>query len=151
MSGSGSRPSAGPSTSGDGNTRATAETNAAVRGKVRVAPAVLIELIELTVRDIAGVTGFQSRKRMERILPPHQESPAGASGGRVIEAGGIRVHLAGDEIEVDISITAGPDVSLVDTSREIRRQVGTAVSRMLGLNVLAVNVFITGIRSDSEG
>ncbi len=151
MTSSGSRLSAGPSTSGDGDAGASLETDTAVRGTVRVAPAVLIELIELTVRDIAGVTGFQSRKCMERILPPHQESSADAPGGRVIEAGGIRVYLAGDEIEVDISITAGPDVSLVDTSREIRRQVGIAVSRMLGLSVLAVNVFITGIRSDSEG
>lgn len=121
----------------------------AARGTVRVAPAVLIELIELTARDVAGVTGFQSRHRMERILPGTPESSPSPEEGRDMEARGVRVHLVGNHIDADISVTVDEDASMGAVSHAIRRQVGIAVTRMLGLEVRLVNVYIAGIRPRS--
>lgn len=121
------------------------------RGTVRIAPAVLIELIELTVRDVSGVTGFQSRHRMERILPGSHESHPVIEGGRNIESRGVRVHLTDDTIDAGISITVEADVNLADVSQAIRRQVGIAVPRMLGLEVRAVDVYIAEVKpADGE-
>lgn len=120
------------------------------KGTVRIAPVVLIELIELTVRDITGVTGFQNRHRMERILPRAHEASTGPNGGRVIEAGGVSVHLAGNQIDADVAITVDRDAGMVEISGAIRRQVGIAVNRMLGLDVHSVNVYIAGVRPYAE-
>lgn len=118
----------------------------AARGTVRVAPTVLVELIELTVRDVAGVTGFQSRHRVERILPGSHHSPSGTEGGRDIEARGVRLHLTDDTVDAGISITVESDVNMSEVSRSIRRQIGIAVPRMLGLEVRAVDVYIAGVK-----
>ena len=125
-------------------------SDTAARGTVRVAPVVLVELIELTVRDVAGVTGFHGRHRMERILPGSHEPGAKPERGRDLEARGVRVHLTDNRIETDISITVEPDASMVEVSQEIRRQVGIAVNRMLGLEVRSVNVYIAGVQSRPE-
>lgn len=127
---------------------ASPETTA--KGTVRIAPVVLIELIELTVRDITGVTGFQNPHRMERILPRAHEVSTGPNEGRVIEAGGVSVHLDGDQINADVAITVDRDTGMAEISRVIRRQVSIAVNRMLGLDVHSVNVYIAGVRPYAE-
>ncbi|CAA9540896.1 MAG: hypothetical protein AVDCRST_MAG49-853 [uncultured Thermomicrobiales bacterium] len=118
-----------------------------VRGTVRVAPAVLIELIELTVRDVSGVVGFQPRRRVERILPRygHTSERRGEPGTGTYEEGGVRVRLAGDQIDVDVSIVIQPDANIVELSRAIRREVGAAAGRMLGMTVTDVNVYVASI------
>jgi len=128
-------------------TGAPATGNGGVRGTVRVAPAVLIELIELTVRDVPGVVGFQARRRVERILPRHGHGGErwGEPGTGTYEDGGVRVRLAGDKIDVDVSVVIQPDVNIVELSRAIRRKVGVAAGRMLGMTVTDVNVYVAGI------
>ncbi len=117
------------------------------RGTVRVAPAVLIELIELTVRDVPGVVGFQARRRVERILPRygHTSERRGEPGTGTYEEGGVRVRLAGDQIDVDVSIVIQPDANIVELSQAIRRKVGAAAGRMLGMTVTDVNVYVASI------
>lgn len=120
------------------------------RGTVRVAPRVLIELIELTVLDVSGVTGFHNRHRMERILPRAHESSSSTGAGRDIEARGIGIHLEAEHIDADVAITVAQDTSMAEVSEAIRRQVGIAVNRMLGLDVRSVNVYIAGVRPYTE-
>lgn len=115
-----------------------------VRGTVRVSPAVLIELIELTVQDIPGVVGFEPRRRMERILPRSAQS-AGDRPGSVYERGGIRVRVDGDRLEADVSIRVGAGVSVLEVGRLIQRNVAVAASRMLGMTVSEVNVHVAEI------
>jgi uncharacterized alkaline shock family protein YloU len=120
--------------------------NGGVRGTVRVAPAVLIELIELTVRDVPGVVGFQTRRRVERILPRHGPGHGTTEAGTgTYEDGGVRVRLRGDQIDVDVSIVILPDANIVELSRAIRRKVGIAAGRMLGMTVTDVNIYVAGI------
>ncbi len=104
-----------------------------VKGTVRIAPTVLIQLIETTVGDIDGVVAITSRrgkKRDEEIT------------GRAFDDGKVRVVVDGDQIDVDIAVTllAGHDVASV--TEEIRRDVGVAAGRMLGMTVRSVDIFV---------
>ena len=128
-----------------------------VRGTVRIAPAVLIELIELSVRDVSGVAGIGSRRRMERDLPGGEEDATERSVGRspakTYEAGGIAVRVAGDRIDADVAIVVQRGANILELSRAIQRRVGVATGRMLGMTVTEVNVFVADIvdEPDAEG
>ncbi|CAA9553955.1 MAG: hypothetical protein AVDCRST_MAG87-1074 [uncultured Thermomicrobiales bacterium] len=111
---------------------------AKVRGTVRIAPTVLIELIEMTVRDIDGVAGFRSRHWQKK---PGDEPAIGKS----YDNGKIAVSVDGDRIATDVSIAITRGTNVTELSREIQRLVGNAVGRMLGLTVRHVNVFIEEI------
>ncbi len=110
----------------------------AVRGTVRIAPAVLIELIEMTVRDIDGVAGFRSR--------PWQKQPRNDPAiDKSYDNGKIAVSVNGDRIAAEVSIAVTRGTNVTELSREIQRMVGNAVGKMLGLTVRHVNVFIEEI------
>jgi uncharacterized alkaline shock family protein YloU len=117
-----------------------------VRGTVRIAPAVLIELIELTVRDTPGVLGFRSRRWGE----PAASSGSLPAGAAAYEAGGVRVRVAGERIEADVSIAVARGANILELGRAIQRRVGVAAGRMLGMTVAEVNVFVAGI-GDGDG
>lgn len=104
-----------------------------VKGTVRIAPAVLIQLIETTVNDIDGVVEITSRKGKKRD---------DEISGRAFDDGKVRVVVDGDQIDVDIAITlqAGRDVASV-TSR-IRKDVGVAAGQMLGMHVRSVDIYV---------
>jgi uncharacterized alkaline shock family protein YloU len=116
---------------------------ATARGTVRIAPAVLIELIEMTVRDIDGVAGFRSR--------PWQKKPSDEPAiGKSYDNGKIAVNVDGDRIAADVSIAITRGTNVTELSREIQRMVGNAVGKMLGLTVRHVNVFIEEIVIDAD-
>lgn len=104
-----------------------------VKGTVRIAPAVLIQLIETTVNDIDGVVGITSRKGKKR-----DEEIS----GRAFDDGKVRVVVDGDQIDVDIAITlqAGRDVASVSST--IRKDVGVAAGQMLGMHVRSVDIYV---------
>lgn len=137
---------------GSGAEPSVEANNGGVRGTVRIAPAVLIELIALSVRDVSGVVGFQHRRRVERILPRGGHGSATDQNALVgsFEGGGIRVRIDGDRIDADVSIIIVPDINILELSRDIQRQVGIAVGRMLGMTVNQVNVYVAGVTAPSE-
>lgn len=104
-----------------------------VKGTVRIAPAVLIQLIETTVNDIDGVVEITSRKGKKR-----DENIS----GRAFDDGKVRVIVDGDQIDVDIAITlqAGQDVTSV--TETIRKDVGVAAGQMLGMRVRSVDIYV---------
>ena len=106
-----------------------------VRGSVRIAPAVLIELIELTVRDVPGVVELRQRRRRRAN---DQEAPAGKS----YDDGKVRVSVDGDQIDADISLSVAHGTNVSGLAATIQRQVGIAAGRMLGMTVRTVNVYI---------
>ena len=118
-----------------------------VRGSVRIAPAVLIELIELTVRDVPGVAGIHRRRRGERILPRggHAAGRERRRAENAFEAGGVRVRVAGDQIDADVSIVIEPDADIRALSEAIQRKVGIAAGRMLGMTVTDVNIYVADV------
>lgn len=104
-----------------------------VKGTVRIAPAVLIQLIETTVKDIEGVASLTSRKGKKREV----EVP-----GKAFDDGKVRVVVDGDQIDADIAITLKPNARVNNVTQNIRREVGLAAGRMLGMTVRSVDIFV---------
>ncbi len=109
-----------------------------VRGTVRIAPAVLIQLIEVSVSDISGVLELKLGKRRK-----NDETPS--SGGKSFDDGKVRVSVDGDQIDADISIAVRRGTNISPLADEIRRKVGVAAGRMLGMTVRSVNIYIDHI------
>jgi uncharacterized alkaline shock family protein YloU len=115
-------------------------SSSAVRGTIRVAPAVLIELIELTVGDIDGVVELRSRPRKPR--------QAAEPEGKSYDDGKVRVAVHGDRIDTDIAVAIHHGVNVTKLTEAIQRQVAGAVERMLGMTASSVNIYIDAILSD---
>lgn len=107
-----------------------------VRGSVRIAPAVLIQLIETTVSNITGVEGIRPRKRRK-----DDEAPIGKS----FDDGKVRVGVDGDQLEADIAIAVVSGTNIAELADEIRHKVGDAAGRMLGMTIRNVNIYIDDI------
>lgn len=108
-----------------------------VRGTVRIAPAVLIELIELTVDGIDGVAGLRSR-RDKRPIP-------GADGARTFDNGKVAVTVNGDQIDAAIAFAIARGTNVSEFSAEVQKRIGFAVGNMLGMTVRTVDVYIEEI------
>jgi uncharacterized alkaline shock family protein YloU len=115
-----------------------ADDSTEVRGTVRIAPAVLIQLIETTVSEISGVIELKPRRRRKNDDTP---PPIGKS----YDDGKVRVSVDGDQIEADISISVARGTNVATLADEIRREVGVAAGRMLGMTVRTVNIYIDDI------
>jgi uncharacterized alkaline shock family protein YloU len=109
-----------------------------VRGTVRIAPAVLIQLIETTVSEIPGVIELKPRRRRK-----NDDTPAPI--GKSFDDGKVRVSVDGDQIEAEVSITVARGTNVATLADAIRREVGVAAGRMLGMTVRTVNIYIDDI------
>lgn len=103
------------------------------KGTVRIAPAVLIQLIETTVRNIPGVAGLTSRKGQK-----HEEPTT----GKAFDDGKVRVVVDGDQIDTDIAITLTTGANVGKVSDAIRSEVGLAAGKMLGMRVRSVDIYV---------
>ncbi len=108
-----------------------------VRGTIRVAPEVLIELIELTVRDIDGVAELRSRPRRQKAISE--------TAGKCYDDGKVRVVVLGDQIETDIAVAMRAGTNVAELTAAIQKQVARAVERMLGMTASAVNIYIDDV------
>lgn len=104
-----------------------------VKGTVRIAPAVLIQLIETTVRDIEGVTELISRKGKKRD---------DEASGKAFDDGKVRVIVDGDQIDAELAITLASGANVGTVTQNIRREVGLAAGRMLGMTVRSVDIYV---------
>jgi uncharacterized alkaline shock family protein YloU len=111
-----------------------------VRGTIRVAPAVLIQLIELTVRDIDGVRELRSRPRKTRQMSELE--------GKTYDDGKVRVAVHGDRIDTDIAVALEGGVPIAKVTSAIQGQVARAVERMLGMTASSVNIYIDTIGAE---
>ncbi len=119
---------------------ASAEVRAggsAVRGTIRIAPAVLIELIELTVQGIDGVAGLRSRRNKQPL--------ADDSGARTFDNGKIAVTVNGNQIDAAIAFAILRGTNVSEFSAEVQKRIGFAVGNMLGMTVRTVDVYIEEI------
>ena len=104
-----------------------------VKGTVRIAPAVLIQLIETTVRGIEGVSALTSRRGNKR-----DDEVA----GKAFDDGKVRVIVDGDQIDAELAINLTSGASVNSVTENIRREVGLAAGRMLGMTVRSVDVYV---------
>lgn len=118
-------------------------SGAEVRGTVRIAPAVLIELIEVTVQDMDGVAGLRSRNKRHR---PGTHPPIGKS----YDNGKVLVSVNGDQIATDITLAVHRGVNVTELSASIQGRIGAMVGKMLGMTVQTVNIYIEEIVSSPD-
>lgn len=111
-----------------------------VRGTVRIAPAVLIELIEGTVQGMDGVAGLRSRNKRHRA---DSDPPIGKS----YDNGKVLVTVDGDQIATDITLAVHRGVNVTELSASIQGAIGAMVGKMLGMTVQTVNIYIEEIVS----
>ena len=126
------------------NTTVQLDESTEVRGTVRIAPAVLIQLIETTVLDISGVVGLTAHRR--RKAEDDGEEPRGKS----FDDGKVRVTVDGDQIDADVSITVRSGTNIARLTDKIREKVGVAAGRMLGMTVRTVDVYVDDIVQVTE-
>jgi uncharacterized alkaline shock family protein YloU len=110
-----------------------------IRGTVRIAPAVLIELIELTVQGIEGIDGLRTHRNVQ-ALP---SSP----GARTFDNGKVAVTIGGDQIDATIALGIERGTNVSELSAEVQKRIGFAVGNMLGMTVRSVDIYIEEIVS----
>lgn len=131
-------PSTAPSNRAEVNASFQADDTTEVRGVVRIAPAVLIKLIETTVKGIPGVVDLKQRRR-------HKSDEDKSRPGKSFDDGTVRVTVDGDQITTDMAISVARGTNIARLTREIQGEVGESAGRMLGMTVRSVNIFVEDI------
>lgn len=105
-------------------------------GSVRVANEVIASIAAMAAREIDGVDGLD-------------ESAARHLGDFLTRAAvhrGVRVAVQGDrQIHLQVFLTVESHARLVEVADRVQDNVVEAVERMLGLEVAAVDVFVSGV------
>lgn len=104
-------------------------------GTVRISPQVLATTARLTALAVPGVARMYQDLTggVDRLLK-------GKGAGE-----GVRITVADDAVTVDLYIVADHNVNLYELGREIQSHVARAITEMIGMPVLAVNVHIEEI------
>jgi len=115
-------------------------THKPVRGNIRISPAVLIQLMELTVNSVEGVSGLRSlRKHYDRREPEN--------GAHSHDNGKVAVSVSGDQIDASVSIAIIQGNSVSGITEEIRKRIGFAAGSMLGMTVRTADIYVDEITS----
>jgi uncharacterized alkaline shock family protein YloU len=122
---------------GNGATTEVHDRHADARGTVRIAPAVLIELIELTVQGVDGFAGLRQNRR--------KPAANAAPGAKTYDNGKIMVTVQGDIIDASVALAVHRGANISGLSTEIQRRIGFAVGNMLGMTVRTVDIAIEDI------
>lgn len=111
------------------------------RGTVRIAPAVLIQLIELTVQGMAGISELRSLRKSDL----KNQAP----GARTYDNGKIAVTVHGDVIDAAIAIAVLRGTNVSELTQAVKERIGFAAGDMLGMTVRTVDIYIDGIMAPS--
>ena len=106
-------------------------------GTVRISRHVLVTIARLTTLSVPGVV------RMFRALPSGVDRLL-----RGKRAGdGVHMSVVDGAVLVDLHIVAARKTSIYELGREIQAHVSRAITDMVGMPVLAVNVHVEDVES----
>jgi uncharacterized alkaline shock family protein YloU len=108
---------------------------AGFHGTVRIAPAVLLQLVDLTMAGLDGFAGLRDLGPEPDPLPQ----------GRRFSNGKIAVIVDGDQISVGIGCAITRGTNVADFSRRARKAIGFAVGNMLNMTVKSVDLTIQDV------
>jgi uncharacterized alkaline shock family protein YloU len=117
------------------------------RGKVTIAPQVLLTIARLTTLAVPGVACMSPTLvgNVSRLLRRQRLNE------------GIKIEVEDDIVYVDLHIIVEPNVNLLELGRQIQHDVARAINDMLGMHVGEVNIHIQDVatpvskeRSDEE-
>jgi uncharacterized alkaline shock family protein YloU len=112
------------------------------RGRVTIAPSVLVAIARLTALSINGVAQMCHQigpSNLDRIL------------GRASGGGGVQIAVSDDNVRVDLFIIVEPAANMRSISFKIQHAVTRAIQEMVGMQVSAVNIHIQDVADCSNG
>lgn len=110
-------------------------------GTVRISPQVLATIARLTTLAVPGVG------RMYRDLTSDVDR---FFKGKVA-TDGVRIEVADNAVAVDIYVVAKPHTNLYELGRKIQTDVSRAITEMVGMPVISVDVHIEEIETTTAG
>lgn len=109
-------------------------------GTVRIAPQVLATIARLAALEVDGVV------RMHRDLGEDVDRLfKGLAGGE-----GVSVDVIDDAVTINLSLVGAPNVNLYNVGRKVQARVARAITDMVGMPILAVNVHFVEIELPAE-
>ncbi len=106
-------------------------------GKVRIAPGVLITIINSAALGVPGVIRMGLAPRVEGIAI-----------GRIFhrdERNGIRVEVHEEKVKADLYLIVSKDAKMLDVGKQVQSDVSKAIRFMVGMPVEQVNVYIQNV------
>lgn len=110
-------------------------------GSVRIAPQVLTTIARLTALSVPGVL------RMHQDLSSGVDRLLRGKGG----GGGVHIAVVDDAVTVDLWVIAERDTNLYELGLAIQNEVSRAITELVGMPVLAVNVHVEDVGEASSG
>ncbi len=110
-------------------------------GTVRISRQVLVTIARLTTLSVPGVV------RMFRSLPSGVDRLLKGRG----VGDGVHVEVVDGAVLVDLHVVAARKTSICELGREIQAHVSRAITDMVGMPVLAVNVRVEDVESVPGG
>ncbi|PJF48896.1 MAG: hypothetical protein CUN48_01140 [Candidatus Thermofonsia Clade 3 bacterium] len=100
------------------------------QSSVTISPDVVRTIVRNTVLAMPSVRGLVDHTRTLRPRDSYK---------------GIQISMDGDDVRVELHLTAAQDVSLVELGRAVQSEVQQAVREILGLRVSAVDVYFEDV------
>ncbi|RMG66058.1 MAG: Asp23/Gls24 family envelope stress response protein [Chloroflexi bacterium] len=100
------------------------------QSSVTISPDVVRTIVRNTVLAMPSVRGLVDHTRTLRPRDSYR---------------GIQISMDGDDVRVELHLTAAQDVSLVELGRAVQSEVQQAVREILGLRVSAVDVYFEDV------
>jgi len=108
-------------------------------GSVHISPQVLATIARLTTLSVPGVA------RMLRDI----SSDVNRFFKGKVASDGVRIEVVENAVAVDIAVVAKPRNNLYDLGRRIQTDVSRAITEMVGMPVISVDVHIEEIESSA--
>lgn len=111
------------------------------KGKVVIAPEVLMTIARLAALSVPGVAGMAflpgSVNRLFGRRPPPGE--------------GVRISVHEHTVRADLHLIVNPGSNMRDVGQRVQHEVALAIQQMVGMDVEAVNVHIQDVAFDDAG
>lgn len=115
------------------------------QGRTTIADTVVSKIAGIATREVSGVHALGGNTA--RAVGALRERIPGSS---VNHAQGISVEVGEKEAAIDVQLVAEYGVSIADLANGIRTNVINAVERMVGLNVVEVNIEVQDVHIESD-
>ncbi|ALX05700.1 MULTISPECIES: Asp23/Gls24 family envelope stress response protein [Aeromicrobium] len=115
------------------------------QGRTSIADTVVSKIAGIATREVSGVYALGGNTA--RAVGAIRERIPGSSTNH---SQGISVEVGEKEAAIDIQLVAEYGVSIADLANGIRTNVINAVERMVGLNVVEVNIEVQDIHIESD-
>jgi uncharacterized alkaline shock family protein YloU len=110
------------------------------KGRVVIAPEVLMTIARLAALSVPGVIGMAAVpggvNRLFRRQPQHS---------------GVRIAVHDDTVRADLYLVVGRGTNLRDVGQRVQAEVARAIDQMLGMHVASVNIHIEDVAYSDAG